>query len=126
MDNRARESKALKTARAQNCVAQANATKYPADASAALAAQEAKEREVQVSRISETCAESAYDSRCPYESARAGVKKQATCVTVLPESSSNDAGQIMRHPRNLSVENSEENNSNLYDIEDDEQIYNII
>ncbi|KAI1003114.1 hypothetical protein K3495_g5090 [Podosphaera aphanis] len=56
MDNRAIESKAaqkaLKTARAPNCVAQSNATKYPADASAALAAQEVKEREVQASTIS--------------------------------------------------------------------------
>ncbi|KAI0999226.1 hypothetical protein K3495_g8969 [Podosphaera aphanis] len=49
MDNWARESKAaqkaLKTACVQHCVAQANATKYPADASAALAAQEANEKE---------------------------------------------------------------------------------
>ncbi|KAI1000945.1 hypothetical protein K3495_g7253 [Podosphaera aphanis] len=40
--------KDLGTARAQNCVAQANATKYPVDASAALAAEEANEREVQM------------------------------------------------------------------------------
>ncbi|KAI1005499.1 hypothetical protein K3495_g2726 [Podosphaera aphanis] len=122
MDDWARESKAaqkaLKTTRAQNCVAQANATKYPADASAALAAQEAKEREVPASQIAETCAESAYDSRCSYESARAGVKslagvgKQATGATVSPESSSNNAAT----QESESVENSEEeNNGNLYD-----------
>ncbi|KAI0995130.1 hypothetical protein K3495_g13052 [Podosphaera aphanis] len=68
MDIRAIVSKAAqksrKTARAQNCVSQANATKYPANASAALAAQEAKEREVRASQTAENCAKSAYDSRC--------------------------------------------------------------
>ena len=110
MDNRARElkvsQKALKTARAQNCMAQANTTKYPADASAALAAQETNESEVQAGRMVETCAESAYESRCSYESARgvksfAGVRRQTTRARVSPESSSNNAATLESECRKL-------------------------
>ncbi|KAI0996372.1 hypothetical protein K3495_g11808 [Podosphaera aphanis] len=96
---------------------------YPAAAASAFAAQETKEREVQASQIAETCAESAYESRCSYESSRAGVKslagvrKQATGATVSAESSSNNATT----QESEGVENSqEENNRNLYDSEDDE------